>query len=105
MNMKSLSKDLMMITIGTLCYALVLTVLSIPTVLTEGGIAGAAIILHDAFGWSPGIVTFILTSVMLDERFKFLTKRAMVLSELTGSTVSFFIYISEGKVESLWVRL
>lgn len=101
MNMKSLSKDLLMITVGSLCYALALTILAIPNELTEGGIPGAAIILHYAFGWSPGIVTFILTSVILIAGFKFLTKRAMVLSVLTVPMVSFFIYITEDKVESL----
>lgn len=45
MNMKSLSKDLLMITVGSLCYALALTILAIPNELTEGGIPGAAIIL------------------------------------------------------------
>src|SRR5699024_2223675 len=101
MNMKSLSKDLLMITVGSLCYALALTILAIPNELTEGGIPGAAIILHYAFGWSPGIVTFILTSVILIAGFKFLTKRAMVLSVLTVPMVSFFIYITEDKAESL----
>src|SRR5699024_6617381 len=70
--------------------------------LTGGGIPGAAIILHYAFGLSPGIVTFILTSAMLIAGFKFLTKRAMVLSGLTVPIVSFFMNIIVDKVESLW---
>lgn len=62
--MKLLFRDISMITIGALCYALALTVLAIPNDLTEGGVPGAAILLYYAFGWSPGIVTFILTSVI-----------------------------------------
>src|SRR5699024_1974420 len=101
MNMTSLSKDLLMITVGSLCYALALTILAILNELTEGGIPCAAIILHYAFGWSPGFVTFILTSVILIAGFKLLTKRAMLLSVLTVTMVSFFIYITEDEVESL----
>src|SRR5699024_3727237 len=99
--MKTFPKDFLMITIGSLCYALALTMLAIPNHLTEGGVPGAAIILHYAFDWSPGIVTFILTSVIMVIGFKSLPKRAILLSILTVPMVSFFIYITENRVESL----
>src|SRR5699024_5622472 len=101
MNMKSLSKDRLMITVGSICYALALIILAIPNELTEGGIPGAVIILHYANSWSAGFVKFLLTSLLFIPGFKFLTKRAMVLSVLTVPMVSFFIYITEDKVESL----
>src|SRR5699024_5997447 len=101
MNMKSLSKDLLMITVGSLCYALALTILAIPNELTEGCIPDAAIILHYAFVWSSWIVTFILTSVILIAGFIFFKKRSMVLSVLIVPMVYFFIYITEDTVESV----
>lgn len=99
--MKSFSKDVLMITLGSLCYALALTILAIPNNLTEGGIPGAAIILHYAFDWSPGIVTFILTSIIMIIGYKYLPKRAIILSIMTVPMISFFIYITEDLVESL----
>lgn len=99
--MKLLTRDLFMITLGSLCYALALTILAIPNNLTEGGVPGAAIILHYAFDWSPGIVTFILTSIIMVIGYKSLPKRAVVLSILTVPLISFFIYITEDLVESL----
>lgn len=99
--MRSFSKDLLMITIGSLCYALALTLLAIPNHLTEGGVPGAAIILHYAFDWSPGIVTFILTSVIMIIGYKSLPKRAIVLSLLTVPLVSIFMYMTEDLVDSL----
>src|SRR5699024_8830645 len=99
--MKSFSKDFIMITVGSLCYALALTVLAIPNNLTEGGIPGAAVILHFAFDWSPGIVTFILTSIIMVIGYKSLPKRAILLSILTVPLVSFFMYITDGLVDSL----
>lgn len=46
--MKSLSKDVVMITVGSLCCALALTIISNPNELTEGGVPGTAIILYYA---------------------------------------------------------
>src|SRR5699024_835857 len=99
--MGKFTKDLCMITLGSLCYALALTLLAIPNNLTEGGVPGAAIILHYAFDWSPGIVTFILTSVIMVIGYKSLPRRAIILSILTVPMISFFIYITENLVESL----
>lgn len=99
--MRSYSKDVFMITLGSLCYALALTVLAIPNNLTEGGVPGEAIILHYALDWSPGVVTFILTSIITAIGYKSLPKRAIWLSLLTVPLVSFFIYITEGHIDSL----
>lgn len=99
--MRSFTKDFFMIAIGSLCYALALTVLAIPNNLTEGGVPGAAILLFYAFEWSPGIVTFILTSIITVIGYKFLPKRAIILSVLTVPMISFFIFITEGRVDSL----
>ena len=90
-----------MIVVGSLCYALALTILAIPNNLTEGGIPGAAIILHYAFDWSPGIVTFILTSVIMIIGYKSLPKRGVLLSLLTIPLISLFIYLTEDVVDSL----
>lgn len=99
--MNRLTKDIIMIVVGSLCYALALTMLAIPNNLTEGGVPGAAVLLHYAFDWSTGIVTFILTSVILIIGYKYLSKRTIWLSILTIPLVSLFIYLSENKVESL----
>src|SRR5699024_5623784 len=99
--MNRLTRDIIMIVVGSLCYALALTMLAIPNNLTEGGVPGAAVLLHYAFDWSTGIVTFILTSVILIIGYKYLSKRTIWLSILTIPLVSLFIYLSENKVESL----
>lgn len=99
--MKSFSKDLLMITLGSVCYALALTILAIPSQLTEGGVPGAAIILHYAFDWSPGIVTFILTAIIMTIGYKSLPKRAVFLSILTVPLISLSMFFTEGLVDSL----
>lgn len=94
-------KDVVMIVIGCLSYALALTLLAMPNQLTEGGIPGAALILHYAFDWSPGIVTFVLTSVIMLIGFRYIPKRATAMSLLTLPFISGFIYLTEDLVPSL----
>lgn len=96
--MKLFLKDLIMVILGSVCYALALTMLAIPSQLTEGGIPGAAIILHYAFDWSPGIITFILTTIIMLIGYKFLPKRALLLSILTVPLISLSMFFTEGLV-------
>ncbi|WP_130860586.1 YitT family protein [Gracilibacillus phocaeensis] len=99
--MNKFIKDLVMVIIGCLVYALALTLLAIPNQLAEGGVPGASLILHYAFGWSPGIVTFILTAIVTTIGFRYLPKRSIFLSILTVPLISFFIYSTENLVGNL----
>src|SRR5690625_5272942 len=99
--MLKLARDILMITVGSLMYALAVTLLAIPNDLSDVGIAGLSIILYYAFNWSPGILTFLLTAIILAIGYKFLSKRALGLSLLTVPLVSLFIYLTEGMGESL----
>src|SRR5699024_11313390 len=60
-----------------------------------------SIILYYAFNWSPGILTFLLTAVILAIGYRSLSKRALGLSLLTIPLVSLFIYLPEGMGDSL----
>src|SRR5690625_2692093 len=99
--MLKLARDILMITVGSLMYALAVTFLAIPNDLADGGIAGLSIILYYAFNWSPGILTFLLTAVILAIGYRSLSKRALGLSLLTIPLVSLFIYLTEGMGDSL----
>src|SRR5699024_10802535 len=100
-NMNKMVRDVFFIVIGCLSYALALTILAMPNELTEGGVPGAALILYYAFGWSPGISTFVLTSVIMVVGFKYIPRRAMTLSLLTLPLISGFMYVTEGLAPSL----
>src|SRR5699024_8152274 len=104
-EMGKLLKDITFITIGSLLYALALTFLVIPNNLADGGLAGASVILHYAFGWSPGIVNFTLASIVLLIGYRVLPKRNIFLTVLTAPLISFFIYITESSVEPLGAPL
>src|SRR5699024_11540363 len=97
------ARDILMITVGSLMYALAVTFLAIPNDLADGGIAGLSIILYYAFNWSPGILTFLLTAVILAIGYRSLSKRALGLSLLTITLVSLFIYFTDVIGDSLVV--
>ncbi|WLV25255.1 YitT family protein [Aciduricibacillus chroicocephali] len=99
--MKKLAADLLMVILGSLIYALALTLLAIPSDLAEGGVPGAAILLHYAFDWSPGLITFILTASLMVIGFRSLPRKSIALSILTAPLISFFMYISEGRADAL----
>ncbi|GGK05098.1 membrane protein [Lentibacillus kapialis] len=99
--MRKLVIDLTMIVAGTMLYALALTFLAIPNNLADGGLPGLSIILYYAFGWSPGIVNFVLASIILLIGYRVLPKRTIFLTVITAPLLSFFIYITEQQVDSL----
>ncbi len=100
-TLNKLIKDIILIVFGSMIYAFSLTFLVIPNHLAEGGIPGVSIILHYAFSWSPGITTFILNSAVLLIGYRYLPRRMVAMSILTIPLISFFMYITEGKVEPL----
>ena len=94
-------KDLMLIIFGSLIYALALTGLAIPNNLAEGGVAGAAIILHYALDWSVGITNLVLTGIVLVVGYRYLPKRTIRLTLITAPLISLFLFITENIMEPL----
>nr|WP_156645441.1 YitT family protein [Lentibacillus sp. JNUCC-1] len=90
-----------MIVVGSFIYALALTVLAIPNQLAEGGVSGASMIIHYAFGWSVGLTNFVITSVIMAIGYRYLPRRTIGLTLLTAPLISFFIYVTEGRVGAL----
>lgn len=99
--MKKLIRDLFLIVIGALFYSLALTFLAMPNQLAEGGVPGVALILYYAFSWSPALTTFILNAVILVIGYRVLPRRTLLLSILTTPLISFFIFLTEGRIEPL----
>src|SRR5690625_5763198 len=66
-----------MITLGAFIFALAVNVFVIPSDLGEGGVTGNTIILYYLFGWSPGLMSFILNGFLLIIGYKFLSKQTI----------------------------
>lgn len=91
-----LFKDLGFIIIGSLLYALALTMLAMPNKLAEGGVPGASIILHYAFDWSAGITNFILTAAVIGDRLSLFTQTNNGI-DVTYCAAHILVHLSYGK--------
>lgn len=88
-------KDLLYIFIGSLIFALGVNYFTIPNELSEGGILGITIVTYYLFGWSPGVVNFIINAALLVVGYKFFEKRAFVYTVITLMTSSGLLFLTE----------
>ncbi|MGX6443680.1 YitT family protein [Neobacillus sp. K501] len=93
--MKNTVKDIGLILVGSLIFAIGVNFFTIPNGLSEGGILGITIVTHYLFEWSPGIVSFVLNGVLLLIGYKFFDKRTMVYTLITIASSSVFLLLTE----------
>ncbi|WP_036831710.1 YitT family protein [Pontibacillus litoralis] len=91
-----MSKKLMLITIGSFLFAFGINYFAIPNNLSEGGVIGIAIVLYYVFGWSTGLVTYILNIALILIGYKFLDKKTMGYTLYGIAALSFFLWATEG---------
>lgn len=94
-DMKKSLKDIALILIGSLIFAVGVNYFTIPNTLSEGGILGITIITHYLFHWSPGVVNFVLNVALLMIGYKFFDKRTMVYTIISIVASSGFLYLTE----------
>lgn len=93
--MKKTLKDILYILLGSLIFAVGVNYFTIPNHLSEGGILGITIIAHYLFDWSPGIVNFVLNTVLLAVGYKFFEKRTFVYTLISIATCSLCLFLTE----------
>ncbi len=67
-------KEITLITIGSLLFAIGINYFAIPNRLSEGGIIGLTVVTYYLFDWSPGVVNFAINAVLLAVGYKFFDK-------------------------------
>ncbi|MGM8212025.1 YitT family protein [Virgibacillus sp. W0430] len=93
--MEKVLKKIALITIGAFIFAIGINYFAIPNGLAEGGIIGITIIFYYMFGWSPGIVNFLLNAVLVAVGFKLLQRSEMIYTITVIILSSFFIWLTE----------
>src|SRR5690625_6175046 len=68
-------KDILLIILGSLIFAIGVNYFAIPNRLSEGGVIGVTIVTYYLFDWSPGIVNFIINTILLAMGYKLFSKR------------------------------
>lgn len=93
--MKKTAKDILFIFLGALIFAIGVNYFTIPNHLSEGGILGITIVAHYLFGWSPGVLNFVLNAVLILIGYKFFDKRAFVYTLVSLAACSGFLFLTE----------
>ncbi|MBY7144796.1 YitT family protein [Virgibacillus sp. NKC19-3] len=88
-------KQMAFIITGTLLCAVSTTLLAMPNSIADGGILGISLLLFYAFGFSPGIVTFISFIALLGISFKYLPRHMVYKTMINVPLLSLFIYLTE----------
>lgn len=88
-------KEVVLILIGSLSFAIGINYFAIPNRLSEGGIIGITVITYYLFEWSPGVVNFIINAILLAIGYKFFDRKTMVYTILGIVSSSFFLYMTE----------
>ncbi|MGI8315758.1 YitT family protein [Halobacillus mangrovi] len=99
--MKSTFKDLSLLVIGAFVFAIGVNYFAIPNRLSEGGIIGITIVTYYLFGWSPGLINFVLNTSLLAIGYKFFTKRMTIYTILSILLSSLFLHLTIGWGENL----
>lgn len=89
------TKEILLITIGSLLFAIGINYFAIPNRLSEGGLIGVTIVFHYLFGWSTGIMNFVLNALLLVIGYKYFDKKTVIYTVLCIVEMSFFLYITE----------
>lgn len=71
-------KEILLIIIGSLLFAVGINYFAIPYRLSEGGVIGVTVITYYLFEWSPGVVNLMINAVLLAIGYKFFDKKTMI---------------------------
>ncbi|WP_250889680.1 YitT family protein [Lentibacillus populi] len=94
MVMNRTAKDIILIIIGSLIFALGINYFAIPNRLSEGGVTGITIVTYYLFEWSPGIVNFILNSLLVTIGYRFFSKRIIWYTIVSIIFSSIFLHVT-----------
>lgn len=88
-------KEMLLIIIGSLLFAVGINYFAIPYRLSEGGVIGVTVITYYLFEWSPGVVNLIINAILLVIGYKFFDRKTMIYTVIGIIFSSFFLFITE----------
>ncbi|GBG05627.1 membrane protein [Paenibacillus agaridevorans] len=94
MQLKKLSRDLLILMLGSFLFALAVNVFIIPNELGEGGVTGVTIILYYLFQWSPGLMNLIINALLLLFGYRFLDRQLIVYTIIAVLFNSLFLHLT-----------
>lgn len=92
--MKKRIYDLSFIVFGSFIFAVGINVFVLGNDLGEGGVTGITIILFYLYGWSPGLMNFILNGLLLIIGYKFLSRNTIGYTIIAVLLNSLFLHLT-----------
>lgn len=86
--------DLLFITIGSFIFAVGINMFVLSSDLGEGGVTGVTLILYYVFGWSPGLMNFLINGVLMIIGYRFLNKHAIGYTIIAVLLNSLFLHLT-----------
>lgn len=93
--MNRTAKDVFLIVLGSLIFAIGINYFAIPNRLSEGGVIGVTIVTYYLFDWSPGIVNFLANTALLAIGYKFFSKRIIWYTVISILFTSLFLFVTD----------
>ena len=81
---------------GSLYFSLGINYFAVPNKLGEGGFTGIALLADYLFGFSPGLVIFILNIPLYFIGYRVFGKQTLIYTIIGTNAVSFFLWLTEG---------
>lgn len=92
--MNKIIKEVLLIIIGSLIFAIGINYFAIPNRLSEGGVIGVTVVTYYLFDWSPGLVNFIINSILLAFGYKLFEKRVTWYTMIAIIFSSLFLHLT-----------
>ena len=92
--MKKRLYDLLFITLGSFIFAAGINLFVLSSDLGEGGVTGVTLILFYVFGWSPGLMNFLINGVLMIIGYKFLNKNTIGYTIIAVLLNSLFLHLT-----------
>lgn len=93
--MKKTLYDVVLLLLGSFIFSIGINYFTIPNTLSEGGVIGLTLIAHYVFGWSPGMVNFLLNTILFLLGYKFFNKRTIFYTLFSIAASSFFLHLTK----------
>lgn len=88
-------KDFGLMVLGTFFFAFSVAIFAMPNSLAEGGIPGLSLLLYFGLGWSPALVNFIGSGLILLISYRYLPKPIIIKSIIAIPLFSIFLFVLE----------
>ena len=99
--MNKTTKEILLIIIGSLIFAIGINYFAIPNRLSEGGVIGITVVAYYLFGWSPGLVNLVLNMALLAVGYKLFDKRVTWYTVIAIVFSSLFLHFTAGLYDEL----